>query len=121
MNKADKKALEFLKELAGKELEIAGEYLPEILDPAKDFERLKEVIKLRITELIEQDFEHLLFILYRADVSEIRLRKALEEAPPADAPEIITGFLIERQLSKYETRKRFSNGDEEPSDWSDDL
>lgn len=121
MEKVDKESLEFLKSVASNDLEIASEYLPDIHDAKQDFKRLREVIKLRVTELIEQDFEHLLYLLYRTDVSELKLKKALDTGAPSDAPDIITDFLIERQMRKFETRKRFSDNEENEADWSDDL
>jgi hypothetical protein len=121
MEKIDKESLEFLKSVASNDLEIASEYLPDIQDAKQDFKSLREVIKLRVTELIEQDFEHLLYLLYRTDVSELRLKKALDSGAPSDAPDIITDFLIERQMRKFETRKRFSENEENDADWSDDL
>ncbi len=55
---------------------------------------------LVVNELIQQDFNRLLHILYRVDVDEDRLKKELRQHPDQDAAEIITDLLIERQLKK---------------------
>ena len=61
-----------------------------------------------INELLTNDFEKLVYILYRFDVSEEKLKKLLQQKPETDAAQIIADLLIERQLQKIKTRQQFS-------------
>lgn len=53
-----------------------------------------------INELILTNFERLVQLLYRIDVSEEKLKKLLRENPEADAGVIISSMIIERQKQK---------------------
>jgi len=64
-----------------------------------------ESLKNGINDLIDQDFDALLQLLYRVDVSENKLRQMLASFPAADAAGIITNLLLERQLQKIRSRK----------------
>lgn len=59
-----------------------------------------------INHLIETDFSKLLAILYRVDVSEKKLKQAFTQEH-RNAGEIIARLLIERELQKIETRKKY--------------
>lgn len=70
-----------------------------------------------INHLIRDDFEYLVSMLYRMDVSEDKLRKLLRDHPDKDAGELIAGLMVERQLQKIRTRQMFSSGNaDEESD-----
>ena len=60
-----------------------------------------------INKLIGEDFEKLVSLLYRIDVSEYKLKNLLQENPGEDAGRIIAALIIERQEQKIETRKQF--------------
>ena len=71
----------------------------------------KEQLKMleeEINRLLIHDFDRLVAILYRVDVSEQKLKHLLQENPDADAACIIAALLIERQQQKIESRKLFS-------------
>jgi len=55
-------------------------------------------------------------ILYRMDVSEIKLKQLLNENPGTDAALIITDLMIERQEQKMISRQQFRKKDENISD-----
>ncbi|MBI3139416.1 MAG: hypothetical protein HYZ15_12625 [Sphingobacteriales bacterium] len=78
-------------------------------------EQLREKLSARINDLINNDFEKLVFHLYRIDVSEARMRALLAQKEGENAAGLIADLIIERQLQKLETRKQFkqpSPGDE---------
>jgi hypothetical protein len=75
----------------------------------------KQIVIQRINELIEHDFQKLVSILYRADVSETKLKQLLTENPATDAALIITELLVERQLQKIRFRQEYRS-DENISD-----
>ena len=70
----------------------------------------------RINELIEQDFEELVRLFYRIDVSEPKLKQMLKENPGKDAGEMIALLIIERQLQKLKSREQFKKPGNKISD-----
>ena len=69
-----------------------------------------------INELIKNDFNHLVQILYRIDVNETRLKQVLNSNPNEDAGKIIAALIIERQLQKIKSRQEFTQKDNDFSD-----
>ena len=53
-----------------------------------------------VNELIMTNFERLVQLLYRIDVSEEKLKKLLRQNPESDAGLIIANLIIERQKQK---------------------
>lgn len=76
--------------------------LPEDLTYEEARARLAEYIN----QLIKNDFEKLIAILYRIDVSEQKLKILLKQYPGEDAGNIISSLIIERQQQKIKTRQR---------------
>ena len=60
-----------------------------------------------VNDMVVHDFNGLVQILYRLDVSEHKIREALAGHPGADAAKLIARLLLERQIQKLETRKLF--------------
>jgi len=79
--------------------------LPEIVNDLGDAENY---IAEKINELIKNDFNHLIQVLYRIDVNEARLKQVLKDNPNEDAGKIIAALIIERQLQKIKSRKQFN-------------
>lgn len=67
----------------------------------------------RLTEAINQmiihQFDGLIQLLYRLDVSEQRLKELLQQHAGSDAAAIIAQLIIERQQQKMITRAMFKN------------
>ena len=62
-----------------------------------------------LNDLIEHDFNKLLSILYRIDVSEAKVRTALADNPTQQsAGKILATLLIEREVQKIEMREKYS-------------
>ena len=76
----------------------------------------KQLLAEKINELITNDFQKLVLILYRMDVSEIKLKQLLNENAGANAAVIIADLMIERQAEKIKSRQQFSKRDENISD-----
>lgn len=71
----------------------------------------------RIDYLIQTDFNKLVSILYRLDVSETKLSQMLKDFPGTDAAEIIARMIIERQREKIKSRAAFKQtGDDIPGE-----
>jgi hypothetical protein len=85
-----------------------------------DINELKEKLKEYCNHLIKTNFEKMVGILYRIDVSEVKLKQVLNQNPSEDAGEIIAQLIIERQLQKIQTRKNFkqeNNNNSEEEKW----
>lgn len=61
----------------------------------------------RINDLLINDFDRLIAILYRMDVSDIKLKTLLKNNPGEDAGKIIAELMIERQAQKIKSKKQF--------------
>lgn len=58
--------------------------------------------------LLLNDFERLVSLLYRIDVNEQKIKALLLFQPGTDAAHIIATAIIERQIEKIKTRKKFT-------------
>jgi hypothetical protein len=82
----------------------------------KEFPGKEELARI-VNGWIEHDFEKLVRVLYRMDVSEVKLRSLLKENPGTDAGLLITELMIERQLQKIKSRDELkSKNDDIPED-----
>ena len=59
----------------------------------------------KINFLIINDFNKLIYILYRADINEQKLNRFLAENKKEDAGKIIAALFIQRQLEKIKSRE----------------
>ncbi len=64
-----------------------------------------EFLTQKINFLIVNDFNKLIYILYRADINEQKLNKLLAENKKEDAGKIIAALFIQRQLEKIKSRE----------------
>ena|SRR5688572_22691487 len=88
---------------------IAAASALEIEVPGGSDSRIRETIAEYVRELIHRDFNRLINLLYRMDISENKLRKLLEENPGSDAGIIISDLIIERQEQKIKSREENKN------------
>ena len=65
-----------------------------------------------VNQLIQTDFQKLITLLYRIDVSEPKLKQLLQQNPEVEAGKIIAALIIERQLQKIKTRRQFNQQDD---------
>jgi hypothetical protein len=68
-------------------------------------EALEDLLTEKVDDLIRTDFNMLVQLLYRIDVSEELVRRRLKESGGADAGRIIARLIIQRQWQKIESRK----------------
>ncbi len=71
----------------------------------------KELLVQKVNELIVNDFEKLVNILYRMDVSETKINTLLKEFMQEDAAEIIVNLMMERAAQKIKSRQQFNQRD----------
>lgn len=89
-----------------------GVGLPEDVS-AKD---LYQQLLLYIENLINNNFSHLVYLLYRIDVNEEKLKAILRQNEGADAARVITDLIIQRQEQKIESRKAFGANPDSPGE-----
>ena len=82
-----------------KELEVAF--------PVDSSEELVNQLTLFINDLINRDFQKLVFILYRIDINENKLKNILVKNEGENAAGIIAHLIIEREIQKIKSRKEF--------------
>ena len=70
-------------------------------------EMLEGVLADRINTMITTDFNRLISLLYRVDVSETKLKQLLKENAGTDAGLLIARLMLERQWQKIETRRKY--------------
>lgn len=68
---------------------------------------LREELIVYINDLLLHNFNKLVQLLYRIDVSEQKLKTLLHENPQTDAAVIITDLIIKRQEEKIKARQSF--------------
>ena len=78
-------------------------------DPA--VENTRQKLSSSINDLINDDFEKLVQLLYRLDVDETKLKKTLQDYPGHNAGQMIADLIIERQLQKLKSRREFNQRD----------
>ena len=64
-------------------------------------------LSYHINELIAKDFQKLVEILYRLDISEDKIRQILNDQKNEPSGRIIATLIIERQKEKLISRKKF--------------
>lgn len=87
--------------LLNKELSLE---LPE----SSSLSELKEQLTQYINQLINTDFEKLIFYLYRIDVHEAKMKQLLQAHEGENAAALIAQLIIDRQLQKIKTRTEFT-------------
>jgi hypothetical protein len=83
---------------------------------SKDFEisddisesQLRDTLVKTFEYLVEDDFQKLLQILYKADVDQYKLKALLENTEGKSSAEIIADAYIERQKAKVATWAKYS-------------
>ena len=81
--------------------------LPQMLSDVDATRLLAE----KINQLINENFEKVISLLYRIDVNENKLRQVIQFNPGEDAGKLIASLIIERQLEKIKTRRNMSRDD----------
>jgi len=73
-----------------------------------DRSTLEEQLTLFIKDLLERDFNKLTNMIYRHDVNEAKFNLALLQSSLPLQARAIAKLVIERELQKIETRKKYS-------------
>lgn len=83
------------------------------LETSNDFKLFREELVRRLSYLIKNDFEKLLWILYRIDVDEKQVATILSDKENHNHSENLADLIIQRQIQKAQTRIKYSKENEE--------
>tara|TARA_B110000495_G_C22676429_1_gene399506 strand:+ start:219 stop:542 length:324 start_codon:yes stop_codon:yes gene_type:complete len=89
----------------------------DLLEKVNNEEELLYLLTQYIQELINKDFNHLLWLLYRIDVGEKKVKEAINNSAPAEAAQIISKNILLREKEKVATRKIYRSENKGDSDW----
>jgi hypothetical protein len=95
------------------EQSIAQVFALSTIEPKQNFE---QILAQQINRLIDQDFQQLLFLLYKVDVDEKKLKRVLQEKKDENAGLLIAQLVIERQKQKLASKASFSPNVDEKTD-----
>jgi len=96
--------------------EINPELMPVTDNGEEKFIAFRALLIRRIEELAESNMEQLMWRLYRIDVSEKKLKEELKKHPASEFASVIADAIIQREVEKAASRKKFSDGNS--GDWS---
>lgn len=86
--------------------------LSEISITSGNNEQLFEALSNYLNHLIEHDFNQLVAILYRVDVSEEKVRQTLANAPKeSNSGKLIAQLILEREQQKMYWREKYKKGE----------
>ncbi|MEO5593967.1 MAG: hypothetical protein ABIR15_13330 [Chitinophagaceae bacterium] len=77
------------------------------------FAEMRQQLQAAVNQMIENDFQKLINVLYRIDVNERKLKYLLQENVGADAAVIIADLIIERQMEKIKARAAYTRQNDE--------
>lgn len=84
--------------------------------PGQRMEQLRAALSDYVNQLINEDFDKLVSLLYRMDVSEKKIRDLLQQQEGKGSAGIIADLMIEREWQKIESRKKFKGNSDIPED-----
>jgi hypothetical protein len=84
--------------------------------PTHNETELLTALSAAINHLANSDFNKLIEILYRLDISETRINQTLQENTVIQAGDLIAALVVERQLQKVKTRAQFTRQQDIPDD-----
>ena len=86
---------------------------PDLVEKVSNDEELLKLIEELVTELVNHDFERLLLMLYRLDVSEQKVKQAIDTAGPTNASRNIAKLILDREKEKAVSREQYKTDNPE--------
>ncbi|GAC1453013.1 MAG: hypothetical protein NVSMB7_15740 [Chitinophagaceae bacterium] len=84
--------------------------------PQMPLNDIRRRLQAAVNGLIENDFQKLVYVLYRIDVNERKLKYLLQENVGEEAAVIIADLIIARQIEKIASRRQFNRQNDAPGD-----
>lgn len=86
---------------------------PDLVEKVNTDGELLKLIEELVTELVNHDFERLLLMLYRLDVSEQKVKQAIDAAGPTNASRNIAELIMAREKEKAVSREQYKTDNPE--------
>lgn len=86
---------------------------PDLIEKVSNDEELLKLIEELVTELVNHDFERLLLMLYRLDVSEQKVKQAIDASGPTNASRNIAELIMAREKEKAVSREQYKTDNPE--------
>lgn len=86
------------------------------VSPRQGLEEIRKELTAHINQLINEDFDKLVSLLYRIDVNEHKIRRLLDQQQGENAAGLIADLILERQLQKIRSRQEFTGNTDIPED-----
>lgn len=86
------------------------------ISPHAGRKELLQLLTIHVNNQINSDFEKLVSLLYRLDISEKKLRECLAKNAGQDAAPLIAQLIIERQEQKIKSRQQYTRRDQSIDD-----
>ncbi len=90
-----------------KGLQLELQHKPKLKDEGDPEKILLAWLTPIIKHLLDTNLERLLHLLYRIDVSELKVKKTLLEASPDEIASSLSILIIQRQLQKIALREKY--------------
>ena len=87
--------------MAGLEIKFSGK-------TENAYEELFSQILPLVNKLQQENFQNFYNLMYRIDISEIQIKKAVENSKDKSFSEAVTDLILKRELLKVVTRRSFS-------------
>ena len=87
--------------MAGMKIEFSG-------NPQNAYEELFSQILPHIEKLQSENFQNFYNLMYRIDISEMQIKKAVEESNDKSFSQVVTDLILKRELIKVVFRKQYS-------------
>lgn len=81
--------------------------VPGVSGDEEELERLLDFMASRIESLMATQFEALMSMMYRLDISESKLRQALAASNPENPAKSLARLIIQRQKQRVATRDKY--------------
>lgn len=108
---------EFIRNKAKSDFEILKKWTDKSLVSKATFDKeIIELLAFKIKKMLDSDFNQLLEILYKSDVSEAKVKNVFgQDKAQIDVARDIAFLYVERLHQKWQTRQLFKTEDE--GDW----
>lgn len=77
-------------------------------NPQTAYQEITDQILPHIEKLQKENFQNFYNLLYRIDVSEVQIKKAVEDSKDRSFSEIVTELILQQELIKVVFRKQYS-------------
>ena len=91
------------------EKRLEAEGISSQLEKITDQDQFQEIVARFIQQMMDADFERFLSVMYRMDVSEARLKKAMHTPNPQEVYIQIARLIIEREEQKIYWREKYKD------------